>query len=158
MNLIFSWILIDQISIGSIPKDQNDIDLLKSKKIKSIISLTKYQDKELEKKIKTEFTFKQIVLPDHRSINKFEINHIQKTINLIKETESFYPLFIHCEASIERSPLIALAWLMHKKNITVQEGLDYMMSIHVKTNPLPEQIKILSNYYKSLKNNEGIKN
>lgn len=154
MSLIFSWILIDEISIGTIPKDQNDISLLKSKKIKSIISLANYQDKEQEKKILTQFKYKKIVLPDHRSINKLEITHVKKTINLIKQTESFFPLFIHCEASIERSPLIALAWLMHKKNISLQEGLDYMMSIHSQTNPLPEQIKVLSDYFEYLKKAE----
>ena len=154
MSLIFSWILIDEISIGSIPKNQNDISLLKSKKIKSIISLTNYQDKEQERKIKTNFKYKKIVLPDHRSVNQLEINHVKKTINLIKQTEIFFPLFMHCEASIERSPLIALAWLMYKKNISLEEGLDYMMSIHIQTNPLPEQIKVITDYFESLKKTE----
>lgn len=151
MSLIFDWVLINEISIGSIPKDQSDISFLKRKKIKSIFSLTDYSDKEQEKKIKSEFEYKKLVLPDHRSSNELEIQSIEKAIALIKECEKFYPLFVHCEASVERSPTVVIAWLMNKKNISLQEGLDYMMSIHVQTNPLPSQIKALSNYYDSLK-------
>ena len=43
-------------------------------------------------------------------------------IKLIKESKNSYPIFIHCEASIERSPIIALAWLMHSKKISLQES------------------------------------
>ena len=53
------------------------------------------------------------------------------------------PTFVHCVASIERSPLICMAYLIKKCNLTPIEALDYLMEVHPISNPLPGQFAIL---------------
>mgnify|MGYP001214281408 FL=1 len=64
-------------------------------------------------------------------------------LSKLKKLISFGPVFVHCIASMERSPMICMAWLIKEHNLSVQEALDYLMNIHPGTNPLREQIEIL---------------
>ena len=151
MSLTFSWILVNELAIGSIIRDSNDINYLKEKGIKSILSLTNYDDIIFEEKIRIKFNYKKIILPDHRSKDELRIDEIIKAIKIIEKIIIDSPLFIHCEASIERSPIIAIAWLINTKNLSLEEGLDYLVSVHKKTNPLSHQINALIDFSNFLK-------
>ena len=39
------------------------------------------------------------------------------------------PVFIHCYAGIERSPLICMAWLVKYKMLSPSEALQYVMEV-----------------------------
>jgi protein-tyrosine phosphatase len=56
------------------------------------------------------------------------------------------PLYTHCFAGIERSPLICILWLTKKHKLKFQQALDYMMQAHPYTNPLPQQLDIIRSF------------
>ena len=89
------------------------------------------------------FTCKRIVLPDHKYQENLSINQINKTLNLLEKLMDDGPVFVHCVASIERSPLICMAWLVRHCNLNPFESLEYLMQIHPITNPLPIQFSLL---------------
>ena len=71
-------------------------------------------------------------------------------LNILEKIMDHGPVYVHCFAGIERSPLICMAWLIKKHKMEVNESLRYMMSIHKKTNPLPFQIDCLHKFKKIL--------
>ena len=56
------------------------------------------------------------------------------------------PVYVHCVASVERSPLLCLAILIQDKKLKFQDALDYLMQVHPQTNPLIGQLKLLDNF------------
>ena len=52
------------------------------------------------------------------------------------------PVYVHCFAAMENH-LICMAWLVKKLNLSPQESLEYLQSVHKSTNPLPNQMKLL---------------
>ena len=54
------------------------------------------------------------------------------------------PVYVHCFAGVERSPLICIAYLMKNQNIDLQDALEYLMQTHPITNPLKGQLNIIS--------------
>ena len=54
------------------------------------------------------------------------------------------PTFLHCYAGIERSPLVCIGWLIKIEKITFQEAFEYLKSVHPATNPLSEQLNVLT--------------
>ena len=53
------------------------------------------------------------------------------------------PVYVHCVAAMERSPLVCLAWLVSRHGQTPERALDYVMEVHPGTNPLPGQLALL---------------
>ena len=64
-------------------------------------------------------------------------------MKILTEIKLLGPVFVHCVASVERSPLICMAWLIKMHNLSPKQALDYLMEIHKGTNPLPSQYNIL---------------
>ena len=46
-------------------------------------------------------------------------------------------------ASVERSPLICLGWLVREEGYSIDLAMDYLMQIHPGTSPLPEQLSLV---------------
>ena len=53
------------------------------------------------------------------------------------------PVFVHCVAATERSPLVCLGWLVRQHRMSPDRALDYLMQQHPGTNPLPGQLALL---------------
>ena len=89
------------------------------------------------------FNYKNYPLPDHKSSRLPKIEEFQEALNLASNMMSDGPLFVHCYASMERSPLICLGLLKQKEGISLQEAFEYLKQVHRYCNPLPEQLKII---------------
>ena len=88
-------------------------------------------------------------MPDHKVDKEILLSEIHEIISIIAIFSESGPVFVHCFAAVERSPLICMAWLVSQHELTPQRALDYLMDIHPRTNPLPSQFKLLY----SIKNN-----
>ena len=139
------WILVNELAIGPAPKNKKDISKLKAEGIVSILSLCREDEAEFSSQLNDFFHCKRFILPDHRSGRIPTIEELNQALNLIVELKNNGPIFVHCVAAMERSPLVCMAWLIKEHNLKPQQALDYMMQIHPGTNPLAEQFKLLNN-------------
>ena len=144
-NFIFNWILLNELAIGSIPTRKEDYQLLKQKKIKSVISLTSEEEGSLYKIINGEFDCYKHILPDHKFEDNTKIEQVKEIINLMFSIKSKGPIFVHCFAAVERSPLICMAWLMQSHNLSQFEALEYVKRVNPSSNVLTSNYAILKN-------------
>lgn len=142
-KFIFNWVLVNKIGIGIPLKLENDVLFLKKKNINSILSLC--SSEVLNEKLYKSFNQKIYELPDHRSGTCPDISDIKKIIKLIDELIVDGPIFIHCEAGIERSPLICIAWLTIKESIPFEHSVRYLKQVHPNSNPHYDQLNVLKN-------------
>ena len=135
----FSWISANELAVGSFPKNKSDKSLLQSHGIKSVLSLCSINEvkENIPDNIFEGFNHKRIVLPDHKVSRKLTLDELFKTLESLSKLMNEPPVFIHCVASMERSPLICIAWLMKTKNLSLQNALDYVLQAH------PELILLL---------------
>ena len=137
-RLIFDWVLINKLAIGTKPNDFADIIFLEEKGIKSIFNLCEEEEAPfIEPERLKCFRYP---LPDHKHDQVISTQQIINAINHLEKLLRDGPVFVHCYASVERSPLICMAWLVKKLNLSLIVALDYMKQIHKETNPLTQQI------------------
>ena len=93
--------------------------------------------------INKEFNHERIILPDHKKGSLPKVSEILKAIKCLKKLKLNGSVFVHCVASVERSPIVCIAWLVLELNLSTNEAIEYMMDVHPQTNPLPEQLEII---------------
>ena len=138
-----NWVLKDQIAIGNVPLINKDFSKLNDFGIKSIITLCDEEEAFMSKELTALFKHKRYILPDHKTSKTPTLIEIKEVLSFIKLALKNGPVFVHCFAAVERSPLVCMAWLVKECKLNSQQALDYLMQVNPGTCPLPEQIATL---------------
>ena len=147
--MIFNWILVNKLAIGTPCMNDEDYLLLKKKNIKAILDLRNNYDflklnntfdYRLENQFKNQFKYFNYQLPDHNSKRLATSLEINKGINLLHKLILNGPVFMHCKAAVERSPLLSMAYLHKFHNLTILQALDYLLQQNKNTNISSKQL------------------
>ena len=144
----FSWILNNQFAVGTPIILNKEKEFLKEKGIKTVLDLRNSEDlheinhQEYIKNL-SDFRYKNVQLPDHKSGRLLETLEIRKTVDLLHSSISKGPVFMHCHAAIERSPLISIAYLHLKKGYSLIHSCDYVKQQNESTCVNLKQLKYI---------------
>ena len=145
-KFLFNWILVGKLGIGNSPLKEENIEFLKRKKIKNILSLCSESEIEWAPKIEDEFNCGRVYLPDSKSGQLPSFEKLNIAYITLSEYIKDSPTFVHCFASIERSPMICILYIMNKYNMAIEDSLDYVLRKHAPTNPTNNQLKVIKNF------------
>ena len=137
------WVLADQLAIGPAPRAERHLNLLQGAGIRCVLSLCASDEAPPPAGLDEVFLNIRYVLPDHRAGRLPTLDELETSLGHLAELHQHGPVFVHCVAAMERSPLVCLAWLVQKHRMTPERALDYLMQQHPGTNPLPGQLALL---------------
>ena len=137
------WVLVDHLAIGPAPRAERHLDRLREAGIRCVLSLCAPDEAPSPAGLAEGFRTSRYVLPDHRAGRLPTIDELETALAHLAELQLHGPVFVHCVAAMERSPLVCLAWLMRQHRMTTERALDYLMQQHPGTNPLPGQLALL---------------
>ena len=138
-----SWVLVDALAVGPAPLRERHLDRLEAEGIRAVLSLCGPEEAPRPVAMEQRFVCGRCVLPDHRAGRLPELEELQRAMQHLHNLAPSGPVFVHCVAAMERSPLLCLAWLVARHGQTPQRALDYLMQVHPGTNPLPGQLALL---------------
>ena len=137
------WVLTNDLAIGPAPRAERHTQRLKAAGIHAVLSLCSLEEAQPPQGFTDQFQCQRIVLPDHRSPEVLSLHQLNSSLIALSELRQQGPVFVHCVAAVERSPLICMAWLVQQQQLNPSEALDYLMQVHPGTNPLPRQYELL---------------
>jgi len=137
------WVLVDELAIGPAPRADRHLDRLQEAGIKAVLSLCSSEEAALPEGLGERFAHQRCVLPDHRAGRLPELAELEGALDALASLLGQGPVYVHCVAAMERSPLVCLAWLVSRHRQTPERALDYLMQLHPGTNPLPGQLALL---------------
>ena len=138
------WVLVDQLAIGPAPRADRHLDRLRDAGIKCVLSLCSPDEATPAAGLGEGFRTSCYVLPDHRAGRLPTLAELETALAHLAELQQHGPVFVHCVAAMERSPLVCLAWLVRQHRMSPEQALDYLMQQHPGTNPLPGQLALLN--------------
>jgi len=146
-KFIFNWVLRNKLAIGTSPMNIKDVILLKKNNIKNILCLCSKEESKWHLELENSFSCNRLILPDsNKKILPTNIE-IDNAYKILKKLVSDNITFVHCFASIERSPLLCIMFIMDKYNLNLEESLDYVKRVHQLTNPRNDQLFLIKNYF-----------
>lgn len=89
------------------------------------------------------FEYRRVVLHDHCADRLPDPAELNSALAALRELRASGPVFVHCVAAMERSPLVCLAWLVSRHGQSPQAALDYTSQVHPGTSSLPGQLQLL---------------
>ena len=138
------WVLIDELAIGPAPRAERHVLRLHEAGVKAVLSLCSKEEAPPPPSIEEHFACSRLVLPDHRSGRLPQPTELFEALTLLGQLHHNHgSVFVHCVAAMERSPLVCLAWLVQRHQLSPEAALDYLMQVHPGTNPLPGQLALL---------------
>ena len=142
-SFICDWVLTRKIALGRAPKDPKHIKVLHEEGIKSIFTLCGEEDFKFSKNLLNQFKCQRFVLPDHKEGRLPSIDELINALKILKKLQNFAPTYIHCVASMERSPIVCIAWLVYECGYSPDVALAYVMQVHKGTSPLAGQLQLI---------------
>ena len=139
------WVLVNELAIGIAPRREKHLMILKDNGINSVLSLCSEIEAPPPIGFYESFNCSRLVLPDHKAGRFPEEEELLTALNTLRESMKNKPVYIHCVAAIERSPLVCMAWLIVEKGLSTLNALEYMKEVHSRTNPLSGQLSLLDN-------------
>lgn len=137
-----SWVLRGELAVGPAPlKPQHGAHLLEEG-IAAVLSLCS-EEEAPPTALEQGLQCRRLVLPDHRDGRPPLPEELEQALALLAELQPLGPVYVHCKAGVERSPLLCLAWLMRRRRLGQLEALDYLMQVHPPTGVLPQQLAVL---------------
>ena len=144
MAIKIDWVLNQKLALGPAPQNIEDFHELKKNKIVGILSLCSKEEISVSFDFEKNFSCKRVVLPDHKYKEALTIEQLNLALESLASIVEKGPVYVHCVAGIERSPLVCMAWLIQNHDLTPTQALDYLMGVHIGTNPLPDQLRLLN--------------
>lgn len=138
-----SWVLVNELAVGPAPQAERHLDWLEREGIRGVLSVCSTEDAPPPEGLSQRFVCARRALPDHRSGRFPELAELLEALAQLSELRRAGPVFVHCLAAMERSPLVCLGWLVQQHGLSPQRALDYLQQAHPGTNPLPGQLRLL---------------
>ena len=146
-KFIFNWVLRNKLAIGNSPMNINDLISLKKNNVKNILCLCSEEESKWHQELENSFSCDRFILPDS-SQKKLPTNiQIDNAYKILKKMVKNNITFVHCFASIERSPLLCIMFMMDFYNLDLEESLDYLKRVHFLTNPRNKQLFLIKKYF-----------
>ena len=129
--MIFNWILINKLAIGTPISSEENRLLLKKNGIKSVLDLRNKDDfRKISQsdyiELVENFHYENVQLPDHKTGRLIESEEILKAVNTVESLLLKGSVYMHCHASVERSPFISIAYLHLKKGYSLIQACDFV--------------------------------
>ena len=138
------WVLVQELAVGPAPRAERHLERLTEAGVTAVLSLCSEQEAPPPAGLESRFECRRLVLPDHRVERLPELAQLEQALEALAELRAKGPVYVHCVAAMERSPLVCLAWLVRRHGLTPKRALDYLMQVHPGTNPLPGQLALLA--------------
>ena len=147
--LPYSWILTNQLAIGPRPLNSSQWQQLEEAGLRGRFSCC-YQEEEAALPLPHQgWRSARVSLPDHRQQESLRIERLVEALTTADQLmEQGVPIYLHCLAGIERSPLIAVGLIARRRQIDIYAALDWVRRCHPAAQPIYSHLELLERILK----------
>ncbi|MEA5416548.1 protein-tyrosine phosphatase family protein [Synechococcus sp. BA-132 BA5] len=142
-SLPFSWILSKRLAIGPMPRSDRHWQQLEQAGFKSRFSCC-YPEEENGLILPPGWSSDRFSLPDHRAQEPMQRARLELAMARAEAlVNNAAPVYLHCMAGYERSPLLAIGLTARLRGIDVLAALAWVRRCHPMAMPITDHLVML---------------
>lgn len=137
------WVIPGKLAVGDLPQP-GDRARLEQANIQVILSLTAPIEADLPPEIAQHFRCARVSLPDSRYTIHLRVDRLAKAVDLVHRSLSQQlPIYVHCLAGIERSPMVCIAYLCCYHQLELWEAVTWLKEVRPCASPTMAQLQVV---------------
>jgi hypothetical protein len=144
-TLPYSWILTGELALGPMPRSEPHWRQLEALGLNRRFSLC-YPEEERITSVPEHWRSERFSLPDHRRQEPLLPERLEQGLSLgaaLLEEAGAGPIYLHCLAGRERSPLMAVGLVARRRGLDLFEALDWVRRCHPAASPMMDHLEVL---------------
>lgn len=143
LPLPYSWVLTGRLAVGPMPAGEAHWQQLEQAGLRARFSCC-YPHEEGPAPVPPHWVSGGVPMPDHRSQEPLEPERLASALAAAERLlHQGAPLYVHCLAGIERSPLIAVGLAARARHLPLFDALDWVRRCHPAALPLVTHLELL---------------
>ncbi|MEN9252901.1 MAG: dual specificity protein phosphatase [Thermostichales cyanobacterium HHBFW_bins_127] len=140
------WVLPGRLAVGEAPQ-AHWIPALQEAEVQAILGLCAETEVPWPKDLSKHFHCQRFVLPDSHYSEPLTVEQLATAVQMLKELlDQDLVTYIHCQAGVERSPTVCLAYLGRYHRLPVLDALQWIKKVNPRTAPIPQQVETVKAY------------
>jgi len=145
----YSWVLTNRLAIGPMPTSEAHWQQLEAAGLRSRFSCC-YPHEQSPAAVPAHWRSERFALPDHRRQERLDPQQLAAALDLAEQLlDEGPPLYLHCLAGIERSPLMAVGLTARQRGMDIYSALDWVRRCHPAALPIYGHLELLERVIKS---------
>ena len=140
----FSWLRTRRLALGGFPQQTEQWQALEAVGIRQVFSCCDPIEGTWEPP--EHWQRERLALPDHRSSAVVTPRQLQEALDRLERMladNDAPPLYLHCWAGMERSPLLAVGLLCRLEAMPFFDALAQVRSLHPEARPITAHLVVL---------------
>jgi hypothetical protein len=141
--LPYSWVLTNRLAVGPMPTSDAHWQQLEEAGLRSRFSCC-YRHEEGQALVPPHWPTDGVSLPDHRRQEHLEVSRLTEALDRAQQLlHNSPPMYLHCLAGVERSPLIAIGLTARERNLSLFDAIGWVRRCHPASTPLVPHLELL---------------
>ncbi|GAB4215100.1 MAG: hypothetical protein OHK0012_14500 [Synechococcales cyanobacterium] len=141
-----AWVLPGRLAVGEAP-NHNHVEILKEVEIEAVLGLCAESEVPWPATITKNFQCQRFPLPDSHYAEPLTVAALSQAVSLLKSNlDQGLNTYIHCQAGVERSPTVCLAYLCRYQNLELMDALQWVKRVNPRTAIIPAQLEAVRQF------------
>ena len=144
MTKRFSWILPDELAVGSFPKEDSSIFKLRKEGITAVLTLTEEDEITVPEELKHNFVWERVAIPDGYTGGVPSVDQFEQARSILQRwSKKMHAIYVHCLAGVGRSPSVCSLHVMQKEGKSLEDAIAFVKQQHSYASPDEHQVRVM---------------
>ncbi|MEM9136082.1 MAG: dual specificity protein phosphatase family protein [Cyanobacteria bacterium P01_F01_bin.42] len=144
MTKRFSWILPEELAVGSFPKEDSSVYKLRKEGITAVLTLTEENEIEVPSELKHNFVWERVAIPDGYTGGVPSVEQFDQARSILRRwSKKMHSVYVHCLAGVGRSPSVCSLFVVDQQGKTLAEAIELVKRQHSYAAPDEHQVRVL---------------
>ncbi|MCM1982499.1 protein-tyrosine phosphatase family protein [Lyngbya confervoides] len=144
MSKRFSWIVPEQLAVGSFPEDTSAVYKLRKEGITAVLTLTEEHEILVPDELRHNFVWERVPIPDGYTGGIPSVEQFAQAMGILNRwSQKMHSIYVHCLAGVGRSPSVCCLFMVSNQGMSLEDAIAHVKLQHSYAAPDEHQVRVM---------------